>query len=299
MQKISIIGAGNFGQAIAHILSKKPEYEVLMWDTDSSKVHDMKPIAEVLSGSEIIFLCVPSWSLRSAGESLKQYISNHPIIICPTKGVEDNTLKTSEEVLVGVFQDTADIALLHGPMLAAEIMQNLPAFSVIACTSKEGYEKINQLFSETLLQLEYSEDIHGVALAGVLKNIYSIGLGMADALALGSNFRGWYVRIATREMSQIISALGGNAETALTGAGIGDMIATGFSPHSRNCTVGHEIVQSGECSTVSEGGESLPAMMQLLAKAGVEAPLCAGIAKLVAGEAGAPHIDKVIASCVS
>jgi glycerol-3-phosphate dehydrogenase (NAD(P)+) len=298
MQKIAIIGAGNFGQAMAHILASKAEYDVLMWDTDSSKVHDMKPVEEVVSGAEIIFLCVPSWSLRSAAESLKQHISNHPIILCPTKGVEDGTLKTSDEVLQEVFADSADIALLHGPMLAAEIMQNLPAFSVIACTSKEIYEKINQLFFGTLLQVEYVEDIHGVALAGVLKNIYSIGLGMADALALGSNFRGWYVRIATREMSHIISALGGKSETALSGAGIGDMVTTGFSPHSRNCTVGHEIVQSGECSTVSEGGESLPAMMQLLAKAGVEAPLCAGIAKLVAGEPGAPHIDKIIASCV-
>ena len=299
MHKIAIIGAGNFGQAIAGILASKPDVEISMWDVDSTKVPDMQPLESVLRDSGVVFVCVSSWVLRQAAESMLPYVSSGAIIISPTKGIEKNTLKTSDEVLRDVFGDSANIALMHGPMLAAEIAQKLPAFTVLATASKASYDIIAELFADTLLQVEYSSDIHGVALAGVLKNIYSIGLGMADAMLLGSNFRGWFVRVAIQEMGNIITAFDGNSDTALTGAGIADLIATGFSPHSRNCQVGHEIVQSGECVTVSEGAESLPQMIALLDAKGVVAPLCRGIGMIVGGKVSARDIDKIVKTCVS
>lgn len=299
MHKIAIIGAGNFGQAIAGIVASKQGIEIAMWDTDSAKVPDMQPLESVLRDAEIVFLCVSSWVLRKAAEAILPYVSSGAIIISPTKGIEKDTLKTSDEILRDVFGDSANIALMHGPMLAAEIAQKLPAYTVLATASKASYDLVSELFAGTLLQVEYSSDIHGVALAGVLKNIYSIGLGMADAMLLGSNFRGWFVRVAIQEMGNIIAAFDGKRDTALTGAGIADLIATGFSPHSRNCQVGHEIVQSGECVTVSEGAESLPQMMVLLDAKGVLAPLCQGIGAIVSGKAAARDIDKIVASCVS
>lgn len=299
MHKIAIIGAGNFGQAIAGILSIRKDLEIALWDVDSEKVPGMKPIEDVVRGSEVVFVCVSSWVLRNASESILPYVASDTVIISPTKGIEEGTLKTSDQILQDVFGDSAHIALMHGPMLAAEIAQGLPAFTVLAVRDRGAYDRVCALFTDTLLQLEYSDDIHGVALAGVLKNIYSIGLGMVEAMLLGSNFRGWFVRVAVQEMMTIITAFDGKSETALTGAGIADLIATGFSPHSRNCKVGHEIVQSGECVTVSEGAQSLPQMMALLEQKGVVAPLCAGISRIVAGEASARDIDKILASCVS
>lgn len=299
MHKIAIIGAGNFGQAISGIVSSKQSVEIAMWDTDSAKVSDMQSLESVLRDAEVVFLCVSSWVLRKAAESILPYVSSGAVIISPTKGIEKDTLKTSDEILRDVFGDSANIALMHGPMLAAEIAQKLPAYTVLATASKASYDLVSELFAGTLLQVEYSSDIHGVALAGVLKNIYSIGLGMADAMLLGSNFRGWFVRVAIQEMGNIIAAFDGKRDTALTGAGIADLIATGFSPHSRNCQVGHEIVQSGECITVSEGAESLPQMMALLDAKGVVAPLCRGIGAIVSGNAPARDIDKIVASCVS
>ncbi len=222
------------------------------------------------------------------------HIQDGVVVICPTKGIEEKTLKTSDEVLEDVFAGKAVVSLLHGPMLAAEIMQNLPAFSVLAVPSQELFNRVAAVFSGSTLQLEYSSDVHGVALAGVLKNIYSIGLGMTSALALGSNFRGWFVKSALSEMAHIISGLGGKDATAYTSAGIADMVATGFSPYSRNCKVGQEIVQNGECVTVSEGGESLPQMIKLLQASSVNAPIVSLIAKIVAGEENAHTIDKVM-----
>lgn len=293
MEKIAIVGVGNFGAAIGHLLSAE-KYTVALWDSDPVKVPDQGTLQETLTDATIVFLCVSSWSLREAAQAVAEHIEPGAIVICPTKGIEQETLKTSDEVLRDVFQEKAVIALLHGPMLAAEIMQDLPAFSVLAVSSKNYFDRVAAIFAGTQLYLEYSHDVHGVALAGVLKNIYSIGLGMTSALALGSNFRGWFVKAALSEMNHIITKLGGENATAFTSAGIADMVATGFSPYSRNCKVGQEIVQNGECVTVSEGAESLEQMVQLLEKASVSAPIVTLIGRVIAGEVPAWGIDTIM-----
>lgn len=290
MEKIAIIGVGNFGSALAHILAVRSDVVSTLWDSDSTRIQKPETLQSALSGASVVFLCVPSWSLRSAGESIAPLLSPGATVISPTKGLEEKTNKTSDEVLTDILAGNATVALLHGPMLAAEMMEGLPSFATIASASQYTFGDLQELFAPTTLTLEYSADIHGVALAGVLKNIYSIGLGMAEAMRLGSNFRGWYVRASVREMASIIRALGGDADTAYTSAGIGDLVATGLSPTSRNCKVGHELVQSGECSTVSEGGESLPQMMQILQTASIVAPIATSIARIVAGRADASSI---------
>lgn len=294
MEKIAIVGVGNFGAAMQHLLQISKKHELALWDSDLSKVPGQLTLQETVQGASIIFLCVSSWSLRVAAESLLAHISEGAIVICPTKGIEEKTLKTSEEVLQDVFMGKAVISLLHGPMLAAEIMQGLPAFSVLAAPSRETFDTVAAVFSGSALHLEYSSDVHGVALAGVLKNIYSIGLGMTSALEFGSNFRGWFVQATLDEMNTIIIGLAGDGATAYTSAGIADMVATGFSPYSRNCKVGQEIVQNGECVTVSEGGESLPQMVQLLKQASVPAPIVLLIGKIVAGGESARAIDTIM-----
>jgi glycerol-3-phosphate dehydrogenase (NAD(P)+) len=291
MEKIAIIGVGNFGSAIRQLLSR---YEVALWDNDPTKVPDQLSLQETLQDASLVFLCVSSWSLRKAAEAAAEHILEGAVVICPTKGIEQDTLKTSDEVLQEVFGDTVSVTLLHGPMLAAEIMQDLPAFAVLASHSKDVFDRIFAVFEGSKLHLEYSSDVHGVALAGVLKNIYSIGLGMTQALELGSNFRGWFVRAAMEEMNRIITTLGGSSATAYTSAGIADMVATGFSPYSRNCQVGHELVQSGECITVSEGAESLPQMVQLLQNASVSAPIVSRIAHIMSGESSAKEFDELV-----
>ncbi|HSX25285.1 MAG TPA: NAD(P)H-dependent glycerol-3-phosphate dehydrogenase, partial [Candidatus Andersenbacteria bacterium] len=286
------------GMAITKILEHTQDITLALWDVDASRVPGMQPLEHVVRDADIVFLCVSSWALRTASESVLPFISSDTIIISPTKGIEEGTLTTSDEILEDVFKGKGIISLMHGPMLAPEITQGLPAFAVLAVQDKNAYTQVQELFSGTLLQLEYSHDLHGVAVAGVLKNIYSIGLGMADAMLLGSNFRGWFVRVAIQEMESIITALGGDDRTAVTGAGLGDLIATGFSPHSRNCKVGHEIVQSGECITVSEGASSLPQMIQLLESKNIQAPLCRGISDIVSGNRSAQDIDKIVRSCL-
>ncbi len=292
MQKVAVVGTGNFGSALAHILSVRSDIAISLWDSDATKLQKPETIESALSGAHVVFVCVPSWSLRGAAELIASFILPETIIVSPTKGIEQKTNQTSDEVLLNVFANKATVALLHGPMLAAEMMDGLPSFATVACISQDVFTNLHTLFAGTTLTLEYSSDLHGVALAGVLKNIYSIGLGMTEAMRMGSNFRGWYVRAAVREMTSIIVALGADAQTAYTSAGIGDLVATGLSPTSRNCKVGQEIVQTGECSTVSEGGESLPQMVELIRGVNIATPIAFAIAEIVAGRADASTLLK-------
>ncbi len=283
MAKIAIIGAGNFGSALGHIMAVRDDTVIALWDTDATKLTKSERLESALLGAQYVFICVPSWSLRAATMPIAVLLEHNAIVISPTKGIEQTTNQTSDEVLIDILGNKTPVALLHGPMLASEMVEGLPSFATIAAQDKSIFISIQNLFAGTTLTLEYSPDIHGVALAGVLKNIYSIGLGMTEAMRLGSNFRGWYVRSAVQEMSRIIGACRGSADTAYTSAGIGDLVATGLSPSSRNCKVGHEIVQTGECSTVSEGGESLVQMMTLIQNAGIDTPIAFAIAEIVAG----------------
>jgi glycerol-3-phosphate dehydrogenase (NAD(P)+) len=106
--------------------------------------------------------------------------------------------------------------------------------------------------------------MRGVALAGIIKNIYAIGLGIAGGLMWGDNQKGWLTGVAIREMANIIKLLGGEKETAYSVAGLGDLIATGYSPYSRNREVGNELVKTGTCCLESEGSRSLPIIASLL-----------------------------------
>ena len=259
----AIIGAGAFGNAISALIKK--DEQVLLWDVQEGLVEDQLPLEEVVSGARAVFLCVPSWGLRSAARELPAYIEADTPVVCPTKGIEQDTYFFSDQVLEDVFGSKGKVCMLMGPMLAAEIRQGLPSFATLACAQSDTYERVAVVCKEQL-KMKYSDDVRGVAACGVLKNAYAMGLGMLQAMELGSNARGWYVQTVLEEMPQLVRRLGGKEETVHSYAGVADLIATGFSPHSRNCRAGSELVISGECTTVSEGEVSLPLLFNLIKK---------------------------------
>src|SRR3989344_6114635 len=187
MEKVAIIGSGNFGSALGHIFAVRPDVLVSLWDSDPAKTSSRVTLAETVTQASVVFICVPSWSLRAATASIAPYITGDTILVSPPKGIDQDSIQTTDEVLIDVLGGKGDVALLHGPMLAAEMIEGLPSFGTIASHSSEVFSKLQSLFVGTTLTLEYSVDLHGVALAGVLKNIYSIGLGMNEAMRLGSH----------------------------------------------------------------------------------------------------------------
>lgn len=260
---IAIIGAGKLGSALARILSDKKDVSISLWDKEEGKVKDQKQLEYIITSADVIFLCVPSWTKREALSSIAKYVKPDAILISFTKGIEVETQKLIPELFEEFFPRNP-YGVMIGPMLADEFDEGKRGAAVLGINSQNAFQKISSMFEGTRLTLQYSQDVRGVALAGVLKNIYALLLGMADSLGLGNNMKGILVTRAIREMQNILTILGGDSETALTVAGIGDLITTGSSPYSRNRKVGDELIRTGACSTQCEGYVSLPALVKLL-----------------------------------
>lgn len=269
--KVLFIGAGNIGSALGDI-AKANGHSVLYWDIDTTKVPNQLSLKESVESTDAIFLCIPSWAIRECVKSISPFLKKDTPIISLAKGMEEASGKAIDEVLAEMLPAKHPFGLCIGPMLAAEITKGIPTAGLIATAYSAVYTKIAPLFAQGCLRLSYESDVRGVALCSILKNIYSVGLGIAEALNFGSNGRGWYVSVAFTEMREIISLLGGNGETAHGLAGIGDLVATGLSPYSRNRTIGEQLVKTGVCGK-SEGCIALTPMRAHLGQRAQEFPL--------------------------
>ena len=281
MTHVAIIGAGAIGQALAHILDGNKENRLAMFDKDATKVtRAALPLPEVVRDAEVIFMCVPSWAMRDALVEMKTHARKEAIIVSLAKGLESAHKKTMDQLLTECLP-LHRIALLGGPMLASEFISGLSGVGCLATEYSEVAERIRRLFSGTLLSLETTLDVRGVALSGVLKNIYALGIGIAQGISWGNNQKGWYVREALAEMATIVEQLGGNRETAYSLAGVGDLVATGFSGFSRNSRSGEEIAHTGICNIQSEGCASLPFLLHLLPGDRSVFPILHGLERII------------------
>lgn len=283
--RVVIIGAGNFGQALALVLRQQPGVRLEFWDKDPEKVRIQRDLTQVVHEASLVFLCVPSRVIREVIELIRSDVSPEAVVISTAKGIQGKL--TADQLLEVSLMMGQPWALLSGPMLAAEIQAGQLSFATLAAHDREIFHTVRDVFTGTTARLEYSSDTRGVALAGVLKNVYSIGLGAVQAIGLGHNVRGSLVMQAGREMADVITRLGGRRETAWGLSGLADLIATGFSEHSRNCRVGKELVEMGECQTVSEGVESLPSLKLLLGADMKLYPVLTAISAMVDGQTSA------------
>lgn len=263
MLNVVIIGFGNIGRALKKIIKEK-NTSIEIWDKDVSKIPRRKSLKEIIPPADLVFLCVPSWSIRKALLDIKPHLKKKVIIISLAKGMERKTFKTAFEILKELVPFSY-YGILSGPMTAKELEQGKGGAGIVASKSKLVFEKVRRIFSHDLY-LEYSADPKGTALAGVLKNIYALGFGIADGLGWGSNLKGWLMTQAFLEMKDIISLLGGKPAAVLGAAGLGDLVATSFSPYSNHRRTGEKFAKTGKLDFKTEGLISLSVISALLAK---------------------------------
>ncbi|MEK7648683.1 MAG: hypothetical protein AAB400_02060 [Patescibacteria group bacterium] len=264
MKRIAILGAGELGSCIGKLLQKNKKLSIEWWDANPQKVPNQKPLATLVSCTDFLFLCVPSWVFRKALEQVRPHLKKTTIVVSFAKGIERKTQLTMDVLLNEVLHRNQPTVLVSGPMLAEELEMNLPAGGILAAKNRRAYERVAALFAHTPITCCYSSDVRGVALAGVLKNIYATALGAVDGLGLGMNARGLVIVRAADEMARILPLLGGKAATTYSLAGIGDLIATGSSNYSKNYSVGKELALSGVCGIESEGKSSIAAFESML-----------------------------------
>ncbi|HTM67905.1 MAG TPA: hypothetical protein VL426_01260 [Candidatus Binatia bacterium] len=287
MPHVAIIGAGNLGAALADIL--KDVADVRSWDKDPAKSPPGATLEGSLKDASHAFLCLPSWTLTKALADVTPFLSPGAVIVGMSKGIETDKGRTVDELLA----ETAGgrpWAIMSGPMLAAELSAGMTGGAVIASPDEAARESTLDLFKKGRLAVEPSSDARGVALCGVLKNVYAVGLGIGAALGWSDNLRGMYVSLAVREAVLILTSLGGQGATVLGPAGVADLVATGFSPHSRNRRFGEEIVKNGSCPLESEGCASLPPLMARLGDVRSEAKALEAVHRVVIGREKAAEV---------
>jgi len=243
--RILIVGAGEIGTALGQILEKSLENQVSFWDKDETKVENWQPFKKISSGKEIIFLAIPTQAVAEVLPGIPS--SAMPVIL--SKGLSEEG-ETAWEIAREVV--SANLALISGPMIADELSRGESGTGLIS-GGAETVSRIVSLFQGTNLSLQPFDDLIGLSWCGPLKNIYAIVLGVAKGENKGDNYKGALVQKAISEMANIIEFLGGWKETAYTVAGIGDLVATGYNPHSANFRLGVALVTGSGWREPTEG----------------------------------------------
>ena len=300
MAKISVIGAGSWGTALARTLCDNG-HDVLLWSIIEAEVAMLNEkhmqeeklpgvllpetlrattdLAEAITGRDLIVLAVPSPFTRSTLKRMKPYAKTGLSIVSVAKGIEDQTYLT----LSGIIEEElpgSRIAVLSGPSHAEEVVRCLPTTVVTASADQELAEAVQNGFMNSHFRVYTSPDVLGVELGGSLKNVIALAAGIADGLGYGDNCKAALITRGIHEISALAIRMGAHPETLNGLSGIGDLIVTCASRHSRNRMAGYLIGQGktmqeamDEVKQIVEGVYSAKAAYHLAEKYGVEMPI--------------------------
>lgn len=315
--KISVIGAGSWGTTLALVLAKK-SFDVTLWVYDPDQLTQMQaerknplylpgvdlPDNLQLSGdlacakdADFVLLVVPSQAMRQTCKGLKAHISPNQIVINASKGIENDTLKRMSEVISEVLEISMDrIATVYGPSHAEEVSREIPTALVSASTDLNTARTVRDLFLTDYLRVYSSNDIIGVEYGGSLKNVVAIAAGICDGAGFGDNTKAALITRALAEITRLGVSMGAQAETFSGLSGIGDLIVTCMSQHSRNRFVG-EAIGKGKSLTqvldemvmIAEGVTTTKSIHQLYQKHGVEMPIAEQVYQALFHEKN-PHV---------
>jgi glycerol-3-phosphate dehydrogenase (NAD(P)+) len=311
--KIAIIGAGSWGLAMAKVLAEM-KHDICVWVRNSnqcallqqnfcdeeklpniqfpSSIVYTQNIDECVLKSEIVIVATPSKAIRSICEMLNSLVfkGESPIVVSLTKGIEkDSLLRMSEILLQDIsWLKSEKCAVLSGPSHAEEVARFVPTTVVVASTRSETAIKIQTVMNNEFLRVYTSSDILGVELCGALKNVIAIATGILDGLGLGDNTKGALMTRGLAEMSRLGEFMGAHVRTFSGLAGMGDLITTCMSQHSRNRYVGEQIgrgksldeVLSG-MKMVAEGVPTTFSAYQLSQNAQIEMPITEAVFKIL------------------
>ncbi len=300
MEKIGIIGAGSWGTALSKVVADNG-HEVTVWSIVESEIEMLKAehehkdklpgvklpeqivyttkIEEAIAGMDVCVLAVPSPFTRSTSKMMAPYVKQGQIIVNVAKGVEEKTLMTLSEIIEEEIP-AAEVAVLSGPSHAEEVGRGLPTTVVVGAKYRKTAEYLQGVFMNEVFRVYTSSDMLGIELGGALKNVIALAAGIADGLGCGDNTKAALITRGIAEITRLGLVMGGKAETFSGLTGIGDLIVTCASMHSRNRRAGILIGQGksmeeamAEVKQVVEGVYSAKAASGLARKYEIEMPI--------------------------
>ena len=322
MAKAGVLGAGSWGTALSVLLSDNG-HQVTMWSIDENEVkmlnekrdHETKlpgvklpdqlqitgDLEDTVQGKDFLVLAVPSPFTRLTAAKMSPYVTEGQIIVDVAKGIEESTLMTlSQQIRQEIPQ--ADVAVLSGPSHAEEVGRRLPTTCVIGAATRKTAEYLQSMFISKVFRVYTSPDILGIELGGSLKNVIALAAGIADGLGYGDNTKAALITRGIAEIARLGVKMGGKIESFTGLTGIGDLIVTCASVHSRNRKAGYLIGQGksvqeamDEVKMVVEGVYSAKAAAKLAEKYQVSMPIVEEVNKvLFEGKAPAEAVDDLM-----
>ena len=298
--KVALIGSGSWGTAIAGIAAGKAD-TVSMWAHSEATAQGINEahrnprylvgydlpanveatcdIACALKGADAVIFAVPSTHLRSVAKQAASYIDANAPALCLTKGIEPHTGLLMSDVIASEIGNGARVAALSGPNHAEEICKGALSAAVIACKSQNTAEVFKELLISPSFRIYITDDMVGVETCGAMKNVMAIVCGISAGSGAGDNTLALIMTRGLAEISRMVHAQGGQAITCMGLAGMGDLIATCTSEHSRNRSFGVEFAHGvtldeyqGKTHMVVEGAAAARSVSQLARSLGVDAP---------------------------
>ncbi|TGY42441.1 glycerol-3-phosphate cytidylyltransferase [Clostridium sartagoforme] len=313
MKKIGILGAGTWGIALARVISNGGNI-VTVWsaleeeieELSTKRVHPklpdvtipkeisfVKEIKDACLDKDIIIFAVPSIFIRKTASIAREYIKDGQIIIDVAKGIESDTLYTLTEVIKDELRkdgchENVRLVALSGPTHAEEVSRDIPTTIVSACKDLEVAEYVQNIFENTCMRVYTNTDIIGVELCGTVKNIIALATGIASGLGYGDNTKAALITRGITEISRLGTAMGCYDQTFNGLAGIGDLVVTSMSEHSRNNKAG-QLIGMGysienaikEVGMVVEGINALPAVIKLANQYKIDMPIVSAVNSIV------------------
>ena len=305
MKKIAILGAGNWGTALAVALThSRAEHQIALWVHGADvlealrtarensvylpgipvpeRVRPTSQMSEALAGADIVLGAMPSAHARATYAAALPFLDAHMIFVSATKGLDHDSFERMSEVVASVTRASfaPRLAVLSGPSFALEVARGDPTAVVIASEQPEVAATVQEEFSGPTLRFYTNDDVVGVEVGGAVKNVIAIAAGVCAGLGLGANSIAALVTRGLAEMTRLAVALGGRRDTLAGLAGLGDLVLTCTGALSRNRSVGVELGRGRSLTdilagtrTVAEGVGTTTAVLSLARKHGLEMPI--------------------------
>jgi glycerol-3-phosphate dehydrogenase (NAD(P)+) len=313
IEKIAVIGAGGWGIALTKLVAEKGA-EVTLWCHGADTYRQLaqtrqsasylrgillpgtvgltRSIEEASAGGDLIICAVPSHALRAVMEKAAAARKAQSIVLCGTKGLEEESLKTTGEVLAEIEGETRKNrhAFLSGPSFALEVARGLPTAVTVAARVDSVANEVQETLSTTNFRVYTSRDVIGVQMGGVIKNVIAIAAGISDGLGLGQNARAALITRGLAEMTRLAVRMGADPMTLAGLPGLGDLVLTCAGELSRNRKVGLQIAAGKSLKEISagtrmiaEGVRNTRSVCSLAARLGVEMPIAEQMKQVLYG----------------
>ena len=299
--KIAVIGDGGWGTANAMLLAGYG-HDVTLWGAFPEYIEEMRRTrrnekflkgvelpanlnlesdrAKAVAGAEVVVLAPPSKFFTSVAESFKGLVTKDMLVVSITKGLCEKTNRRMTDLGAEIL-GTGSIVALAGPTHAEEVSRGIPTAIVAACTDAAKAKRVQEIWSGPKFRVYTSSDPVGVEIGGAVKNVLAISVGCSDGMGFGDNTRAALITRGLVEMKRFVLAYGGQEETLNGLAGIGDLIVTCTSVHSRNHSVGERLGKGekiedilGSMQMVAEGVWNSKVVHEIAKKLGVDMPIC-------------------------